>query len=194
MYKELNSIDFPKTTGINVNMMPIIMNEEKSIPDYLKQYMSLINQCHFKTGSTVYLTVHESEVKAGETQRRPGIHTEATKMSCWGGGGNWGGCDGMYMASNDGQCRLWNCQIDEVDNHGAIALELGEGIQMKPSTLYWMTDKTPHEALPSVKDGMRQFFRLVSEDVGVWWAKHNTPNPLGVLPKALIVNKDKFQI
>ena len=61
-----------------------------------------------------------------------------------------------------------------------------------PNRLYWLTDRTPHESLPLEKTQRRQFFRLVSSEVSVWYSKHSTPNPLGVKADCKIVNRDKF--
>ena len=43
--------------------------------------------------------------------------------------------------------------------------------------------------------GYRQFFRLVSSEVSLWYRDHSTPNPLGVLPDPALtttVAGDKF--
>ena len=45
-----------------------------------------------------------------------------------------------------------------------------------------MTDRTPHESLPLKPGQYRQYFRLVTSNVSVWYAKHSTPNPLGCTP------------
>lgn len=204
-YKFVSDIQFPKATGTIINMMPVIMGDVKSLPNYLRQYQPLIEKCNFEHGSTVYLTIHESLVEAGKSQRRGGIHTEAFANSCWGGGGNWGGINnwgggswggrsGMYMASTDGACKVWDCQEFKVDNHGGLKSELNcKSETMKENGLYWLTDRTPHEALPSQKTGTRQFFRLVSEEVDVWWAQHNTMNPTGVIPKCKVSYRNKFE-
>ena len=55
-----------------------------------------------------------------------------------------------------------------------------------------MTDATPHESVPLPAGTARSYFRLVTADVGVWWAKHSTPNPLGTQPDAAVVHYDKF--
>jgi hypothetical protein len=63
-------------------------------------------------------------------------------------------------------------------------------------------DRTPHESLPvkapendpMATHAYRQFFRLVVGSISVWYSKHNTPNPLGMLPDAPISNEDKFAI
>lgn len=58
--------------------------------------------------------------------------------------------------------------------------------------LFWMTDRTPHESLPLDRPAFRQYFRLVAGPIGVWYAAHSTPNPLGTPPDAPVVTYDKF--
>eukprot|EP00966_Prymnesium_polylepis_P111135 2570751-Prymnesium_polylepis.1 len=72
--------------------------------------------------------------------------------------------------------------------------ELAPPVCPRAGNLFWTTDSTPHESLPLRKRCYRQFFRLVTSEVGVWWAKHSTPNPLGVEPPGgtLILTRDKF--
>jgi len=197
-------------------MMPFIMGDPATIPGYLHGYLPMIDKCSsIERGKVAYLTVHESLVKSGDSQRRGGIHTESydsTKQGGWGGGwgkgslhsgwgGGWGkgqkeGCairDGIYMASTDGSCRIWDCSAGKVDKHGALMTSpSGLSEKMRPNYLYWMTDRTPHEALRVSKDTRRQFFRLVSNKIGGWFKQHNTPNPFGVLPDCPIIEGSKF--
>ncbi|KAI9318290.1 hypothetical protein DFJ73DRAFT_344285 [Zopfochytrium polystomum] len=61
--------------------------------------------------------------------------------------------------------------------------------------LVWMTDRTPHEALPTRERVFRQFFRLVTSNVTVWYADHSTRNDeRGVVPPkgVRVVHGDKF--
>jgi len=209
MYKKLSKVQFPTPNNLMVNMMPIIMGDPESIPKELLGYLPLIDEVKFDIGSTVYLTVNESIVQSG-SQRRGGVHTEGFKderFQCFGGGNNfgggirmawggWGGValnKGVAMASTDGRTRIWDSMTDNVNHHGALQHEaLGKSEVMDPSTLYWMTDMTPHEALESVPGTPRQFFRLVADEVDVWWSQHNTANPLGVLPGAHVEMSSKF--
>jgi hypothetical protein len=48
--------------------------------------------------------------------------------------------------------------------------------------------------LPASLNTHRQFFRVVTEGVNVWYAKHSTPNPLGIVPpdNVRIIEDDKF--
>lgn len=191
MYREINAVSFPKFRDININMMPIVCGDIDSVPDFAKHYWDLISQCPLETGSIVYLTIHEGLVEKDKTLRRPGIHTDGTNQAGWGGGG-WGDSEGIYMASTDGRCRVWDCMTHKVDHMGACELPEAKNQVMKPNWLYWMTDRTPHESLPAEKTANRQFFRLVSNGVGVWYAKHSTPNPLGVKPNCPIETRNKF--
>jgi len=184
-------VSFPELIELNINMMPIIMGNLDSIPNYAKQYEDMIEKCDFEKGTTVYLTVNESVVQKGKTQRRPGIHTDGTNKAGWGGGG-WGNKEGIYMASTDGRCKMWNCQTHDADHLGEVSEPITSGEIMKPNILYWMTDRTPHESLPALKTSMRQFFRLVSEDIGIWYAQHSTPNPLGIQPNCPVSLSNKF--
>ena len=116
---------------------------------------------------------------------------------------------GIYMASNiPNSCRAWNCQIEKDQNNGSDVIgEHGScehlkeflpndnEVLMKANTLYWITDRTPHESLPLTKRTYRQFFRVVTENVSLWFADHSTPNPYGVLPDrniTKIVKGNKF--
>ena len=110
---------------------------------------------------------------------------------------------GLYMASNVADsCRVWNCKIkDPGDVVGPLGdLEhvryaLGQGENLDAGEIVWMTDCTPHESLPLPAGTKRQFFRLVTSDVSVWYADHSTPNPLGVVPpdNVKILYGNKFE-
>jgi hypothetical protein len=173
----------------------------------------------------VYLTVHESLVPVGETQRRPGVHIERPGPGIGGrvckfgddfyfslawGLGTWASnedlpVDGIYMASNVAEsCAIWPVLIDRpeevTDRHGGLdptmVAHLGPAHALGANELVWFTDRTPHQALPlrapETEYVYRQFFRLVAGPIGVWHSKHNTPNPLGILPDATISDEDKF--
>ena len=137
---------FPEPTGIDVNMMPIKSIDKRTLPDNLHGYLPLIIQCYVRMGKKrydqiCYLTVHESHVPAGESQRRPGLHIERPHGS--GGSGShlrydpskkideqreyfdaaWGlgyvgrddiPIDGIFMANTvPGTCRVWPALIGE---------------------------------------------------------------------------------
>ena len=109
---------------------------------------------------------------------------------------------GIFMASNVADsCRVWDCQIMDDSCIGHLGdIEhlrslLPESEVMEPNCLYWLTDRTPHESLPLEKKTYRQFFRLVTSQVSLWFEEHSTKNPLGVVPDpniTKIVKGSKF--
>ena len=253
---------FPSPTNLCVNMMPFVLGEPDSLPMYCRGYWDLIQACCIpesesprrpeprrgipaRLGRVCYLTVHESFVEAGSSQRRLGLHIESpgtahgvaqweptnphpfgepcSDRAVWGAGifvhtpepvddadarfrsGVFGWSydagdpevptaallqGGLYMASTvSNTCQLWDVEVDEP---AAVAGELGscehlrpvlgEPVPMLANQLYWITDRTPHEALPQPCSGYRQFFRLVTSALSVWYARHSDSNPLGVEP------------
>jgi hypothetical protein len=185
-------VTFPIGAGRDVNMMPVVMGDAQSVPDELRAYLPLIGTCAFEHGSTVYLTVTESHVPARGRNRSPGIHTDATNSLGWGG---WGGKAGIWLASNDGACRVWysDAEPSSVDHLGALLVPPeGPSYQLHPDTLYRINEYTPHESLPATYAHDRLFFRLVGPRIGAWFAAHSTPNPLGVQPQAPIFTGSKF--
>jgi hypothetical protein len=224
---------FPEPQDLNINMMPIkYLDLEKSLPENLHCYIPMIKECRRNDGGfyrlsyedqlekVVYLSIHESLVPPGGTQRRAGLHIERPNALVDGGTivprGHpewqslaWGmgnyhdfACDGIYMASNTpNSSKLWHVLINAphevTDEHGGIEhmrSYIGDGEICNPNHLYWFTDRTPHEALPNLTEApvYRQFFRLVVGRISVWYSKHNTPNPLGIQPTAPISDGDKF--
>lgn len=186
-------VQFPTQSNININMMPIVMGRPDSIPKQLHGYLPLLEHCRFVRGATVYLTVHESLVDAGATQRRPGVHTDGTSRLGW-GGGSWGKSGGIYVASTDGDCRVWNLDTDEVDEHGALLSKLPDtSKRMAPGEMRCISDTTPHASIPASRAHYRQFYRLVGPEIGGWFVQHSTANPLGVMPGAPVIEWSKFQ-
>jgi len=202
MLQKLDLISFPVPSDLYVNMMPFVMGDLESLPENMRHYFPLIQQCALTPGEVVYLTVHETWVYEGSYQRRPGIHTDGTSHTPW-GGGSWGGSEngkGIYLCSTDGACRAWDVILPEslVDDQGAPTesgrdvLHRSQEVSLDENVLYWMSDRTPHESLRSTQDHYRQFFRLVGSEVEFWFKQHSTANPLGIQPDAKIVTESKF--
>jgi hypothetical protein len=188
------TVRFPDYAGSVVNMMPIVMGDAATIPACLHGYLPMIERAGFAYGAVVYLTVHESLVDAGQSQRRSGVHTDATSQHGWGGGG-WGKVGGVWVASTDGACRAWDEGVaqSDVDGHGGLLRPVrGTERRFEACRLYAMNDSTPHEALPATTTHHRQFFRLVGPDIGAWFAQHSTPSPFGVMPQAKVIAESKF--
>ncbi len=201
------TVQFPNPRGLFVNMMPFVMGQHSSIPTEFQQYIPLIDACGLESaqiGKVGYLSIQESAVSTGASQRRPGIHTEKHPSISWGGGwghGQFDGTrrDGVYMASTVADsCRAWDFHVDLPGAMGDCEHLRHEiecvtpAISMPANTLYWMTDSCPHESLPLANSTFRQWFRLVTHKVSLWYAQHSTPNPLGVQPVCPVIYADKF--
>lgn len=216
-------INFPSPKDHNVNMMPFILGDIDSLPEDLQCYYECIQQCPIHTaeiGSVCYLTVHESWVEADSSQRRDGLHIEAPGSNslppyhcvfspgsehAWGGGFFYTPDlyeGGIYFASSVSNTSIvYNALIDKtvkgvVDKHGNceyLRKFIGPGTKLEAGQLIWMTDRTPHEALPQEESGYRQFFRVVTSRVSHWFKQHSTENPKVPLPdRVVVVEENKF--
>lgn len=223
-FSSCGRIEFPEPADRNVNMMPFILGEMSSLPEGLQCYYdNAIEKCPFgdgDLGKVAYLTVHESYVEPGSAQRREGLHIETPGIIAqdnnpafapglehrWGQGVFFGPDryeGGIYMASNVANTsEVWDALVDKkikgiVDEHGGcehLRPLIGPGTKLKANELVWMTDCTPHQALPQNEAGYRQFFRLVTPSISHWFADHCTPNPKVPLPNhVLVVHGSKFE-
>lgn len=69
----------------------------------------------------------------------------------------------------------------------------GRETHLLPDAIYWMTDRTPHESLPLQAGTLRQYFRLVTSKVSLWYAEHSTANPKVPLPEGItLIEGNKF--
>merc|ERR1712232_192758 len=148
-------------------MMPFRMCDKDSLPLEVQHYWPLVEACRIPRNERHmigYLTIHESHVKKGETQRRLGVHIESPGEMRFGGElypseFHWGGGflkehveGGLYMASNvENSCRVWNKSITSpalaaghLGDMEHMKTLLGEGEVMEANKMYWLTDKTPH--------------------------------------------------
>lgn len=207
-------VEFPKFSGININMMPIKLSRfgfQRTIPKIYRAYIPILEQCKFDYDlydSVAYLTISEQFVEKGESHRRPGLHTESQGYLKNGSKfirDRWGGfaLGGIFMASNvSNTCKIYKADIPDslIGKHGNIEYlrsfldENYESFMPEENQLVWMKDTTPHESLPVPKDSYRQFFRLVCGEVSTWYEDHSTKNPLGVVPPkgTIIIKGSKF--
>ena len=71
----------------DINMMPFVMDDDLSslpedlVNDYGEMIRTCLRACPGEKGRVGYLTVHESVVTPGQSQRRPGLHTEGYPVS-----------------------------------------------------------------------------------------------------------------
>ena len=70
----------------------------------------------------------------------------------------------------------------------------GQSRFLRANHIAWMTDRTPHESFPLSEDTYRQYFRVVTSKITVWYEDHSTKNPLGTVPppEVIILKGNKF--
>lgn len=215
----LGKTEFPKPKNININMMPFVYGDKDSLPKEYHKYWDMIMQCNCsqEIGKVVFLTIHESIVKPGSSQRRGGVHVESPgklpflkyplKWECWHpwGMGGWMFGElvgGIYMASTvKHSTKVWPCIIEDPKSNAGWYGDcehfrdiLPTPIELDANKLTWITDRTPHESCIVNEGGYRQYFRLVTSEVVAWFEEHSTPNPLGVEPGIEIVKGNKFDL
>lgn len=187
--------------------------------EFATSYRDIINQVGYLTVQEGLVPVGESQRRPGVHIERPAAISRGStvkKGDDWKHWRNlaWGlgtraedniPVDGIYMASTvANSCKMWPLLITEpeqvTDAHGGLEHMrsiLGEGDLLPANELVWLTDRTPHESLPLSSDTgarhvYRQFFRLIVGPISVWYKHHNTANPLGILPQAVISDANKF--
>lgn len=187
MFSIVNRISFPEFTGLKCNMMPFIQGDVSSLPKEYKPYFAIIESNFLEKGEVGFLTIHESAVEKGLSQRgynssgiSRNVHIEVGRTkngNRW--GSSWGGRantiledETMVLISNSisDTCRVWDAietsntadgdlseYIDRYPEHTGIMLQSGEVAKISIFT--------PHECVPQNFSGQRQFFRIVGKGV-----------------------------
>jgi len=136
---------------------------------------------------------------SSENEPREGFNKGSGSLDfveCFHHWGNTNALGGIYMSSNIADsCRVWDCKIVPDEETGLETISKFGDIEhlreflpeetaelMEEDWIYWITDRTPHESLPLKERQYRQFFRVVTADVSVWFIDDNTANPNGVRP------------
>jgi hypothetical protein len=186
-----NKIKFPELTGIKCNMMPFIQGDSSSLPEIYKPYSKIINEIYIEKGEIGFLTIHESFVEHGKSQRgynnigiNRNVHIEVgrnEKQNHWGGSGgsSWGGKyntllddDTMVLIANSisNTCRYWNTKEMSYTKDGDLSAYIDRypentGIMMKSGEVAKISIFTPHECINQKQSGNRQFLRIVGKGV-----------------------------
>lgn len=145
----MQTIEFPKFTGVRCLMMPYRQGEPDSVPDTYASYRDIIASVFVRRGDVGYLTIDESPVRAGAPHRGArakhgrALHTEAgiiRGVAGWGPPGwgapapgwgppTWGGRHAVtldrgvriLLANNlDGSCALWDAEHADTSLDGDI--------------------------------------------------------------------------
>jgi len=187
----IDKIKFPDYTGIKCNMMPFIQGETSSLPEQYKSYFPILNRIYLEKNEIGYLTIHESFVEAGSSQRgynssgiKRNVHIEVgrnEKMNHWGGGGgsSWGGRFNTLLDDNtmvliansiSDTCRIWNTKEMGYTRDGDLSDYVENypeetGVNLKSGEVAKISIFTPHECINQQMSGLRQFFRIVGKGV-----------------------------
>jgi hypothetical protein len=200
----VNRIKFPQFTGAKCNMMPFIQGDSSSLPDEYKSYSKIIDENYLEKGEIGYLTIDESFVNSGESQRgynskgiNRNVHIEVGRYenkNRWGGSGggsSWGGRnqtlledDTMVLIANNisDTCRVWNNKELSYTDDGDLSEYIDRypehtGMMLKSGEVAKISIFTPHECVSQKESGFRQFFRIVGKGV-TGREEYFTVNPL----------------
>lgn len=196
-FLERGIIEFPKYRGSRCYMMPVIQGNGRSLPAELQQYAAILDRLYLpgEQGELGYLTIDESEVLAGASQRGYGagdrtIHTEAclsgditswgVSEPSWGSTPTWGdeseavfidrSLRAIIANSVDDTCMVWDAEVFDTTPDGDLSHIAGrfprsEGRLLKAGELIEIGIFTPHECIKQQKASCRQFLRLVGNGV-----------------------------
>jgi len=185
----VNQIEFPEFTGVKCNMMPFIQGDSSSLPEVYQPYSKIINDNYLEKGERGLLTIHESFVDAGKSQRgyndkgiKRNVHIEVgrnEKLACWGSAPSWGGKaqtildpDTMVLIANSisNTCRVWDTKEMAYTRDGDLSDYIAKypentGMLLNAGDVAKISIFTPHECVNQIKSGVRQFFRIVGKGV-----------------------------
>lgn len=192
-------VKFPDFTGVRCNMMPFIQGDPESVPGEYRQYADVIEATAIQPGQIGHLTIDETVVGAGQTQRGynqfgRNVHVEVGRLSyeTFGRWGRWGMGNSTILDLNTGvviansvagTCRVWPGVIEaRPTQNGGLDEYINEypeetGTLLGAGELFRMGVLTPHESVAQAEGGPRQFFRLVGSGV-VGRETYFTRNPL----------------
>jgi hypothetical protein len=183
-----NVIQFPEPIGLNCKMMPFIQGDINSVPKEYHSYEKIINENFLEKGEIGFLTIQESFVELGKSQRgfndigiSRNVHIEVGRnkdFNQW-GGSHWGSgtktlLDDSTMAlianSISDTCRVWNTIDKSYTKNGDLSAYIDKypeetGILMKSGEVAKISIFTPHECINQKESAYRQFFRIIGKGV-----------------------------
>jgi len=187
----INKITFPKPTGIKCNMMPFIQGDSNSLPDEYQSYAEIIDNNTLEKGEIGFLTIDESFVEGGSSQRgynssdcERNVHIEVgikNNKNRWGSGttNHWGGkletlledsTQVLIANSISDTCRVWDTIEKTETEDGDLSHIIDKypentGELIKSGDMVKMSIFTPHECIDQKESSFRQFFRIVGKGV-----------------------------
>lgn len=182
----METVVFPAYTGLKCNMMPFVQGDPASLPAEYAAYSEVVKAHFLELGEIGFLTVHESLVQSGTSQRGYGegrrtVHVEVGQhagKNHW-GGTSWGG-HGRVLLRDDvrvliansigGTCRVWETEDRRPTRDGDLAAYLDDypentGRLLVANEVARIGIFTPHECVPQTTTGPRQFLWIVGRGV-----------------------------
>ena len=177
------SIELPLIEG-EFSMIPFDLPTLKGLTGTLRDIAERLLSGVTRHEGTAFLTVHGKVLKAGETLRRGGPHTDGSYDPVtleWGNGGGWkigengppvsspshkrlygSETGGIILASNFESCLGWVGEYDGTPGVGGDCREikLGEPFMLTRNTVYYGNNHFVHESLPVSADVHRVFARI----------------------------------
>ena len=186
----VNTIEFPVFSNINCKMMPFIQGDPESIPEMYKAYSDIIENNFIEKGEIGFLTINESFVTKGKSQRGynstncdRNVHVEVGHYKNtlkWGGTiYTWGSKefttldrDTQVLIANSisDTCRVWNVIDNRYTENGDLTQYIDDypeetGLLLKTGEVAKINILTPHECVSQLISQNRQFFRIVGKGV-----------------------------
>ncbi len=182
----VNNIEFPIFSGLKCNMMPFIQGDSHSLPEIYKPYFNIINENFLEKGKIGFLTIHESFVNKGKSQRgfnmkgiNRNVHIEVGRYENINRWGSWGGNGNTILEDNtmvlianniSDTCRIWETKDYSYTENGDLSEYIDRypentGILLKSGEVAKISIFTPHECVNQNHSGNRQFFRIIGEGV-----------------------------
>lgn len=184
----VNKITFPAPQGLKCNMMPFVQGDSQSLPPEFKSYSKAVEENYLEKGEIGFLTIQESFVEAGKSQRgfnsaniKRNVHIEVGRkmlQNKW-GGNSWGGnnrtllddsTQALIANSISDSCRFWDTFDMSETNDGDLSKYIEKypeetGILLKSGEVANISIFTPHECVNQNVSGNRQFFRIIGKGV-----------------------------
>ena len=174
MAKESVNVSFPEFTGERAYMIPIRKNNK--LPNEYSRWQNTVDAMLYDvdTDKEMYLTIDQSFVKKGYTQRRSGAHIDGNWINCaWDtGGGRWNTKElmtgGIILACNSVPPVIYEGEADGIPNEGGscdhLNLSKMNKIRVKENTVYIGNVNMIHEVSLSDSDTDRTFVRITLPD------------------------------
>lgn len=216
-FEYLEKIQLPDFSGTRVMMMPIIIGDTDSIPDFISSWKYTVRQLSDMSGFAGhigYLTIDEKDVLPGKTHRRSGKHVDGIYKGAAGGwGGGWGGGispgisppkphhgsipesehgTGFLTVSSYEGCKAWNQSFVGWPGPEGECDHLSDQCQENHEKIFgayevYWVDPLCVHESMPMKNATRRQFARLSLPSDAPWFEGYTENPLGIMPTGSIL-------